>query len=94
MKLTTEEVLGIAHLARLDIAADAVPGYCENLSRILDFVAQLEQVTADIEPMARPEEATQRLRADRIEGLINRDRFQRNAAATEGGLYLVPKVIE
>lgn len=94
MKLTTEEVLGIAHLARLDIAADAVPGYCENLSRILDFVAQLEQVSADIAPMARGEDAAQRLRADQPEGDIDRDRYQQNAAATEAGLYLVPKVIE
>ncbi|MEX0899532.1 MAG: Asp-tRNA(Asn)/Glu-tRNA(Gln) amidotransferase subunit GatC [Gammaproteobacteria bacterium] len=94
MKLTTDEVADIAHLARLDIAAEDVPGYCSTLSSILDFVAQLERVNAEIEPMAHPEDIAQRLRADQITGLIDRDRFQQNAEAVDAGLYLVPQVIE
>ena len=94
MKLTVQQVGEIAHLARLDIAELDVPGYCDTLSKILDFVAQLEQVSADIEPMAHPEDHAQRLRADQVAGLIDRERFQQNAAAVDAGVYLVPQVIE
>ena len=94
MKLTAQQVGEIAHLARLDIAELDVAGYCDTLSKILDFVAQLEQVDADIEPMAHPEEVAQRLRADRVAGVIERERFQQNAPAVDAGVYLVPQVIE
>ncbi len=94
MKLTIEQVGDIAHLARLEIAAEDIPGYCATLSNILDFVAQLEKVNAETEPMAHPEDIAQRLRADQVAGLIDRERFQRNADAVDAGLYLVPQVIE
>ena len=94
MTLTEQQVGDIAHLARLEIAAADIPSYCTNLSNILDFVAQLERVTAEIEPMAHPEDIAQRLRADQVAGLIDRERFQENAGAVDAGLYLVPQVIE
>jgi aspartyl-tRNA(Asn)/glutamyl-tRNA(Gln) amidotransferase subunit C len=94
MTLTEQQVGDIAHLARLEIAAADIPGYCATLSSILDFVAQLEQVNAEIEPMAHPEDIAQRLRADQVAGLIDRDRFQQNAGAVDAGLYLVPQVME
>jgi aspartyl-tRNA(Asn)/glutamyl-tRNA(Gln) amidotransferase subunit C len=37
---------------------------------------------------------TQRLRPDAITESNQRERFQRIAPETDGGLYLVPKVIE
>ena len=94
MKLTPTQVAEIAHLARLDIAELDVAGYCDTLSKILDFVAQLEQVDADIAPLAHPEAVAQRLRADLVAGVIERDRFQQNAPAVDAGVYLVPQVIE
>ena len=94
MKLTPTQVAEIAHLARLDIAELDVAGYCDTLSKILDFVAQLEQVDADIAPLAHPEAVAQRLRADRVAGVIERERFQQNAPAVDAGVYLVPQVIE
>ena len=94
MKLTAQQVGEIAHLARLEIAELDVAGYCDTLSKILDFVAQLEQVDADIAPLAHPEAVAQRLRADLVAGVIERDRFQQNAPAVDAGVYLVPQVIE
>ena len=94
MKLTAQQVGEIAHLARLEIAELDVTGYCDTLSKILDFVAQLEQVDADIAPLAHPEAVAQRLRADLVAGVIERDRFQQNAPAVDAGVYLVPQVIE
>lgn len=95
MALDASDVEKIAHLARLGIDADDVPGYTRNLSDILAFVEQLDAVdTRDIKPLAHPLEATQRLRPDTVTETNDRENFQQVAPQTENGLYLVPKVIE
>jgi len=95
MALTRHEVENIAHLARLRISEDEVPGYVENLSRIIDFVAQLDDAETDkVEPMAHPLHMTQPLRDDVVTEEDQRELFQINAPRTERGLYLVPRVIE
>lgn len=95
MKLSRQEVESIAHLARLEITEDEVPVYVDNLSRIIDFVNQLERAqTEGVEPMAHPLNMTQPLRVDEVIESDQRDLYQENASATEGGLYLVPRVIE
>ena len=95
MKLSRHEVESIAHLARLQITEDQVPVYVQNLSRIIDFVNQLERAdTEGVEPMAHPLNMTQPLRVDEVIESDQRDLYQENATATEAGLYLVPRVIE
>jgi len=95
MALTRSQVENIANLARLQITEDEIPVYVRNLSRIIDFVDQLESAgTEDAQPMAHPLNMSQPLRKDEVDESDHRDRYQRNAAAVEVGLYLVPKVIE
>lgn len=95
MALSREEVLKIAHLARLRIN-DAEAGiYAEQLARILGLVEQMQVVnTEGVAPMAHPTDQPLRLRDDAVTETDQRDRFLRIAPATEAGLYLVPKVIE
>ncbi|NGP54153.1 Asp-tRNA(Asn)/Glu-tRNA(Gln) amidotransferase subunit GatC [Thioalkalivibrio sp. XN8] len=95
MKLTRDEVESIAHLARLGISGDEIPPLADNLSRIIDFVQQLERAdTEGVTPMAHPLNMTQPLREDRVTEPDQRDLYQQNATAVEAGLYLVPRVIE
>lgn len=95
MSLTRDEVNQIAHLARLSIAEDQVPDFVDNLSRIIDFVQQLDGAdTQGVAPMAHPVPSTQRLRADEVSESDQRERYQRNASSVQEGLYLVPRVIE
>ena len=95
MALTRHEVENIAHLARLRISDDEIPGYVDNLSRIIDFVAHLDEASTDhVQPMAHPLNMTQPLRVDKVSETDQRDVYQANAPRTECGLYLVPKVIE
>jgi len=95
MALTRHEVENIAHLARLRISDEEVPGYVESLSRIIDFVAQLDDAeTNKVEPMAHPLNMAQPLRPDLVTETDQRELFQANAERTERGLYLVPRVIE
>jgi aspartyl-tRNA(Asn)/glutamyl-tRNA(Gln) amidotransferase subunit C len=95
MALTRSEVENIAHLARLAIRPEEIPAYVENMSRILDFVRQLEAAdTLGVEAMAHPLALSQRLRPDEITDQDQHARYQANAPLVEAGLYLVPKVIE
>lgn len=95
MSLSKKQVENIAHLARLRFSDDEIPSFTDNLSRIIDFVAQLEAAgTGDVLPMAHPLDQPQRLREDEVSETDQRELFQGNAPATEAGLYLVPKVIE
>ena len=95
MSLDKNDVEKIAHLARLAIAEDDIPGYATSLSSILELVEQMNAVdTANISPMAHPQEAFQRLREDVVTEENQREHFQEIAPDVEKGLYLVPQVIE
>ncbi len=95
MSLDKQDVEKIAHLARLDINETDVSNYAQNLSSILDLVEQMNSVDTDnVEPMAHPTDAVQRLREDEVRESNQRERFQDMAPQVENGLYLVPKVIE
>ena len=94
MTISTTEVTAMARLARLAIAADDIPGYADQLSRILAFVAQMNAIdTSGVEPLAHPLELSARLRPDRVTESDQREQFQAIAPQIERGLYLVPKVI-
>ena len=95
MALDKSDVETIAHLARLQIDETKIPDYVSTLSSILDLVTRLQAVETDnVEPMAHPLDATQRLREDKVTETDRRDEYQTIAPDTEAGLYLVPKVIE
>ena len=95
MSLTPEEVRKIAHLARLNLSNEDIARYTPQLSRILDFIEQMNKTdTTHIEPLAHPLDLSQRLRIDIVTEENLRDKFQHIAPKVEAGLYLVPKVIE
>lgn len=95
MSLDKQQVQHIAMLARLKLSEKEFAQSVEKLSRIVDFVDQLAAADTDgVVPMAHPLDAAQRLRPDVVTDSNERDRFQKNAAAVQDGLYLVPKVIE
>lgn len=95
MSIKREDAENIARLAKLQVSDDQLEKITGDLSNILSLVDQLQSADTDnIEPMAHPMDAIQRLRADQVTETNNRDAFQKIAPATEEGLYLVPKVIE
>ena len=95
MSLDKDQVQHIAVLSRLKITDQEFDQTVEKLSRIVDFVDQLSQAnTENVVPMAHPLNESQRLREDVVTEPNDREHVQENAASVEGGLYLVPKVIE
>ncbi|HEY4964389.1 MAG TPA: Asp-tRNA(Asn)/Glu-tRNA(Gln) amidotransferase subunit GatC [Candidatus Saccharimonadales bacterium] len=45
--LTRDEVIKLAHLARIDIAESEIDGYLRELTQILEYVNQLSEVDVD-----------------------------------------------
>jgi aspartyl-tRNA(Asn)/glutamyl-tRNA(Gln) amidotransferase subunit C len=95
MSIQSEDVLKIAHLARLGIQQEQVESYASDLSNIMQLVEQMNQVdTSNIEPMAHPLDQSQRLRSDVVSETNQREALQKNAPDIEDGLFLVPRVID
>ena len=95
MSLDKNDIEKIAHLARITLSDEDVPGYAESLSSILKLVEQMDAVnTDDVEPMAHPHAAFQRLREDVVTEENQREHFQQITPNVEDGLYLVPKVLD
>lgn len=96
MHLQREEVLKIAHLARLALSEEEITRFARDLTNILEFNKKLEEVdTSNITPFSHPLEGlSQRLRDDEASESNQRRLFQNLAPKVAAGLYLVPKVIE
>lgn len=95
MSLNQEGVGRIARLARIELSAAESTATQDQLNDILGFIARLQAVdTTGIEPMAHAVDVVQRMRPDVVTETDRRADFQAIAPEVEGGLYLVPKVIE
>ncbi len=95
MSLNLADVKRIAHLARIAVEEDEMPGYLQQLSNILSLVEEMQAVdTTGIEPMAHAQDVVLRLRDDVATETDRHEAFQAIAPQVEAGLYLVPKVIE
>ncbi|WP_031432109.1 Asp-tRNA(Asn)/Glu-tRNA(Gln) amidotransferase subunit GatC [Methylomarinum vadi] len=95
MVLTTDDVLKVAHLARLAVDETELDAYAKELSSILDLVQQMDTIdTKGVVPMAHPLDMAQRLRPDVVTETNQRELLQSVAPLVEDGLYLVPRVIE
>ena len=82
MALDRSDVEKIAHLAHLGLAEADLPPITAALNSILGLVDQMQAVNTDgIEPLAHPLEASQRLRADVVTEVNNREAYQSIAPA-------------
>ncbi|OUS12419.1 asparaginyl/glutamyl-tRNA amidotransferase subunit C [Gammaproteobacteria bacterium 53_120_T64] len=95
MSIDRSDIEKLGELARIHISDENALASAKSINEVLALVDQLQAVdTANIEPLANPLGARQRLRRDEVSEGNQRDAFQAVAPATEDGLYLVPKVIE
>jgi aspartyl-tRNA(Asn)/glutamyl-tRNA(Gln) amidotransferase subunit C len=95
MTLTLDDVRRIAHLARIDVDAQAVCDVHAKLEAIFAMINELQAVdTAGVEPMSHAQDVVLPLREDKVTETDRHADFQRVAPAVEDGLYLVPRVVE
>jgi aspartyl-tRNA(Asn)/glutamyl-tRNA(Gln) amidotransferase subunit C len=66
-KLTKQEVLNIANLAKIDLDSKEVEKYTKQLSSVVDYFSQLSEVdTKDIEPTSQTTKLENVFRLDEI----------------------------
>jgi aspartyl-tRNA(Asn)/glutamyl-tRNA(Gln) amidotransferase subunit C len=98
LKLTLEEVHYVADLANLRLADEEVLRMSHDLGQILSYIEQLNELdTSDVQPMAQvlfDADETATLREDVPHTPLGNERALANAAASGGGYFKVPKVIE
>ena len=95
MQVDEATVRRIARLARIKVTDAEAKGLEKELSGILDWVAQLDEVdTTNVEPMTRVVAQDMKKRADTVtDGEIAGD-VTRNAPMREDNFFVVPKVVE
>jgi len=95
MAVNDVTVRRIAHLARIAVDDDEVEHLKGELNAILAFVEQLSEVKVDgVEPMTSVIPMKMKQRADKVTDGGIADDIVKNAPATEGHFFLVPKVVE
>ena len=95
MSVDSATVRRIAHLARIAVAENEVEHLKNELNGILAFVEQLQEVNVDgVEPMTSVTPMTMKKREDVVDDGDIADDIVKNAPATEGHYFVVPKVVE
>ena len=95
MSLDLDTVTKLAHLARLDLAAEEREHLVGELSKIMTFIEQLREVdTEGVAPMTSVAHMALPRRPDLVSDGNCRDKVLANTPDAQDGFYLVPKVVE
>jgi aspartyl-tRNA(Asn)/glutamyl-tRNA(Gln) amidotransferase subunit C len=95
MEVDEATVRRIARLARIKVTDAEAKALEKELSGILDWVKQLDEVdTSQAEPMTRVTPMTLRRRADVVTDGDIAETIVANAPERDDGFFLVPKVVE
>ena len=70
-RITRDEVVHVARLARLELADDEIDRFTQQLGAILEHAADVEALeVADVEPTSHPLPLSNVMRADVVLGVI------------------------
>jgi aspartyl-tRNA(Asn)/glutamyl-tRNA(Gln) amidotransferase subunit C len=95
MSLTADDVRWVAHLARLEMSSAELEMMARQLSSILDYVNQLQQVnTEGVEPLAHPLPIHNVFRNDVPAPCLTVHAALANAPDRRGDFYAVPAVLD
>ena len=95
MAIDTETVKRVANLARIDVTEEELAPLANELSSILDFMQQLNEVNVtNINPLTSVTPMELQLREDIVTEGNNSAEILMNAPNRSEGFFTVPKVIE
>ncbi len=95
MSIDIKTARKVAHLARIEVAEEALPPLADALSNILAFMEQLNEVDiTGVEPMTSVTPMALKQRRDVVNDGGYPDKILSNAPDTREGFFAVPKVVE
>jgi len=93
--MTKDEVAKVALLARLRLTEEDKSRYADQLTSILDFIAQLGELeTEGVEPLAHGVDRTNVFREDKARPPLDREDALANAPRRSAEGFLVPAVLD
>lgn len=93
-RLSPDDVLHVARLARLDLSDEEVDRYAAQLSAVLDHAADVAALdTAGVAPTAHPLPLENVFRDDAVAPGLDRDEVLAQAPAAEQGQFRVPPIL-
>ena len=94
MKITKDEVLYVADLARLNLDAAAIEKFAGQIGEILEYVDKLNEVdTEGVKPTSHAISLSNAFREDEQKAHLDREKALANAPQEEDGNFSVPKVV-
>lgn len=94
MKITRQEVIHVADLARLDLEDAALDRLSQQMGDILEYIDKLKEPdTTDIPPTTHAIRLTNAFRKDILQGHLERDAALSNAPERDDSCFLVPRII-
>lgn len=95
MSIDTATAKKVAHLARIAVNDEDLPKLAQELSGILTFMEQLNEVDIDgVDPMVSVEPMRLKRREDTVTDGGMQDKILTNAPDAREGFFAVPKVVE
>lgn len=95
MKISKQEVIDTAELARLYFEEQEIEKFTEQLGNILEYIEDLSELNTDnVDPTSHVLEITTPLREDKVKQLITTEEALQNAPEKDEDFFVVPKVIE
>ena len=93
-QITSNDVRKVAQLSRLELQEEKIHIYTKQLEKILDYVAQLEQIdTNNVPPTTRAVEVLNVTREDDVELTNVREELLSLAPQREEDFFRVPKIL-
>jgi len=95
MKIDKDSIKKIAHLARLEFDEKSAEKMSMDMSQILDWVEQLNEVdTSGVEPLTTMSSEINIMREDQIANQLGHEEALKNAPKKDSDYFRVPKVLE
>ncbi|MBK7181895.1 MAG: Asp-tRNA(Asn)/Glu-tRNA(Gln) amidotransferase subunit GatC [Bacteroidetes bacterium] len=95
MKIDTETVDKIAHLARLEFENESKAQIINDMNNMLSFIEKLNELdTTNVEPLIYMSNEVNVLREDDVRHDISQQEALKNAPKKDSDYFKVPKVIE
>jgi aspartyl-tRNA(Asn)/glutamyl-tRNA(Gln) amidotransferase subunit C len=95
MKIDKESIKKIAHLARLEFDENSIEKMSKDMSQILDWVEQLNELdTKDIAPLTTMSSEVNDMREDKGGVHLAHEAGLKNAPKRDADYFRVPKVLE
>ena len=92
--ITREEVAHLARLSRLELKAEELDHFAEQLTAIVDAVARVSEIAAeDVPPTSHPLPLTNVMRADVVRPSLTSAEALAGAPAVEEQRFRVPQIL-